>query len=260
MSKSLPPSSLTVSRRRLGYRVMNEDGRRPTVVFLHEGLGSIELWRGFPDDVVEATGHRGLMYSRYGHGWSDSASEPRPIDFVTREALDVLPEVLDQLDVHCPVLVGHSDGASIALEYAAHHRVTALVLLAPHVFVEATGLEAIAGITRRFADGKLAMKMAKYHRDAASTFWAWSDVWLDPDFASWNMEHMLPRIDCPTLLIQGTDDEYGSMAQIDAIERQIAGPVERVELDECGHSPHLSQSEATRKVTVRFIRRTGEFA
>lgn len=254
VSKPLPPSPLTVSGRRLDYRVINESGLRPTLVFLHDGLGSIELWRTFPDDVVEATDHRGLVYSRYGHGWSDSATEPRPIDFVDREALDFLPAVLEQLDVGVPVLIGHSDGGSISLAYAAHHPVVALVLLAPHVFVEPYGLETIARLRQEFADGELARKMAKYHRDPVATFRAWNDVWLDRRFAVWNIEHLLDRIECPVLLIQGRDDEYGTMAQIDAIERQIAGPVVRVELSECGHAPHLSQPALTRAATVDFVR------
>ncbi|HDK46033.1 MAG TPA: alpha/beta hydrolase [Actinobacteria bacterium] len=254
VSKPLPTSLLTVAGCRLDYRVMNESGLRPTVVFLHDGLGSIELWRTFPDDVVEATDHRGLVYSRYGHGWSDPATEPRPIDFVEREALVVLPSVLEQLDACVPVLIGHSDGGSISLVYAAHHPVAALVLLAPHVFVEAVGLDTIATLGQQFADGELAGKMAKYHRDPVATFRAWNDVWLDRRFASWNIEYLLNRIECPVLLIQGRDDEYGTMAQIDAIERQIAGPVERVELNECGHAPHLSQPALTLEATVDFVR------
>jgi len=235
---------------------MNETGRRPTVVFLHDGLGSIELWREFPDYVVEATDRRGLVYSRYGHGWSDVATEPRPIDFVDREALDSLPEVLDQRDASVPVLIGHSDGASISLVYAAHHRVAGLVLLAPHVFVEACGLKEIETLSREFAAGEMPDKMAKYHRDPVATFRAWSDVWLDPRFAAWNIEHLLGRIACPVLLIQGRDDEYGTMAQIDAIERQLAGPVERVVLSDCGHAPHLAQTASALEATVKFIQDT----
>ncbi|MEE8407649.1 MAG: alpha/beta hydrolase [Acidimicrobiia bacterium] len=237
----------------LDYLMKNDGGSRPTLVFLHEGLGSVELWRTFPDDVAGAADHRGLVYSRYGHGWSEVATGPRPLDFVDREALDVLPTLLDRLDSHRPILIGHSDGASISLVYAAHHQTEALVLLAPHVFVEEGGLAKIRALGRQPQRDELIEKMVRFHRDPAATFSAWNDVWLDPEFKRWNIEQVLGQIDCPVLLIQGLDDEYGTMAQIDAIERQLSGPVERLELADCGHSPHLSQPERTLESTVEFI-------
>jgi pimeloyl-ACP methyl ester carboxylesterase len=253
VSQPHPSSLVKVAGQQLDYIVRNELGSRPTLVFLHEGLGSIELWRTFPDDVVGATDHRGLVYSRYGHGWSETATGRRPLDFVDREALDVLPTLLDRLDIPDAILIGHSDGASISLVYAAHHQTEALVLLAPHVFVEETGLAKIRALGQQPERDELIKRLVKYHRDPGATFSAWNDVWLDPKFKTWNIEQVLGMIECPVLLIQGLDDEYGTIAQIDAIQRQLSGPVERLELEHCGHSPHLSQPEQTVKSTVRFI-------
>lgn len=254
MFRPAPSSLLDVNGVQLEYVLKNESGTRPTLVFLHEGLGSIELWRSFPDDVVSRTDHRGLVYSRFGHGWSEVPDGPRPLDFVDREALEVLPPLLDQLDASDPILIGHSDGASISLVYAAHHKARALVLLAPHVFVEDEGLASIEALAQPPVSDELIERMAKYHRDPEATFWAWNDVWLDPGFKTWNIEDALGRIECPVLLIQGSDDEYGSLAQIEAIERQVSGPVERLLLEDCGHSPHLSQPERTLAATVGFVR------
>ncbi|MCP3975670.1 MAG: alpha/beta hydrolase [bacterium] len=254
----LPSSILNVAGQRLEYVVENDGGSRPTLVFLHEGLGSVELWRSFPDQVARAADHRGLVYSRRGHGWSDVAQDPRPTDFVDREALDVLPGVVDLLADPRPILIGHSDGASIALVYAAHYPTTALVLLAPHVFVEEEGLAHIREIGRQPQRDELIARMARYHRDPATTFAAWNDVWLDTDFKSWNIEHVLGRIECPVLLIQGLDDQYGTLAQIDAVERQLAGPVRRVVFEDCDHSPHLAQPVATAEAAAAFIRDIGE--
>lgn len=240
--------------RRLEYVIKNREGAEPALVFLHEGLGSIELWRSFPDDVVAATGHKGVVYSRSGHGWSEAPPGPRPVDFFDREALEVLPPLLDSLDISSPILVGHSDGASIALVHAAHHPVTALVLLAPHVFVEEYGLVKIREMGREPQRSELIAKLGKYHRDPAATFFAWHDVWLHPEFQSWNIESLLSRIDCPILLVQGLDDDYGTIAHVDMIEQRASGPVQRLELENCGHSPHLSRPEETRRATVEFIR------
>lgn len=253
-----PHSLLTVAGRQLDYVWKNESGPEPTLVFLHEGLGSIELWRSFPDDVVNRTGHRGLVYSRYGHGWSEVATGSRPVDFFEREALDVLPKLLKELDVRAPILIGHSDGASISLVYAAHYKVAALVLLAPHVFVEEEGLARIRELSLPGAADELIERMARYHRDPEATFWAFNDVWLDPDFRAWNIEDALGEIECPILLVQGLDDDYGTMGHVEAIERQVSGPVERLELEDCDHSPHLSQPERTLEATVSFIRRLDE--
>jgi pimeloyl-ACP methyl ester carboxylesterase len=239
--------------RRLEYRLL-EGGAGPTLVFLHEGLGSTDLWREYPDQVSTATGMPALVYSREGHGWSDPVRAPRSADFMEHEALTVLPEVLDRLEISDPILIGHSEGASIALIHAgAGHRVSGLVLLAPHVFVEPESISGIEAALESFESTDLLERMARHHRDPRSTFFAWNEIWLDPGFRDWNIEGYLPGIDCPTLLIQGRDDEYGTLAQLEAIERGATGPVRRLVLDECGHSPHLSQPARTLEATASFI-------
>jgi pimeloyl-ACP methyl ester carboxylesterase len=230
------------------------EGDDPPLVFLHEGLGSIGLWRGFDERLAASTGRATLAYSRAGHGWSGSADLPRFADFMHHEALLVLPEVLEvRTPVGRPILVGHSDGASIALIHAASHPVSGLVLIAPHVFVEPKGIAAIEATRARFEDTDLRERMTRHHRDPAATFYGWSDIWLDPAFRDWNIEDRLPEIDCPLLLIQGVDDEYGTLAQLDAVESGVDGPVERLILDDCGHSPHLDRPEPVLRAVTRFV-------
>jgi pimeloyl-ACP methyl ester carboxylesterase len=228
------------------------EGEAPALVLLHEGLGSLGLWRGLPEKLHALTGARVLAFSRYGHGRSDPPPRPRTPSFMHEEALEVLPEVLAAAGVERPVLVGHSDGASIALIHAATHPTAGLVLLAPHVFVEDICVEAIAETRETFADGGLRERMARHHRDPEVTFSGWCDVWLDAEFRSWNLESFLPHIDVPVLLIQGADDEYGTLAQIDAIERGVRGPVERLVLSG-GHSPHLEHPDVVPAAIARFI-------
>jgi pimeloyl-ACP methyl ester carboxylesterase len=221
---------------------------------LHEGLGSVALWRDFPARLAEATGRRVLAYSRLGYGRSDPLRGPRAVDFMHREALEVLPQLLDALEVRESVLFGHSDGASIALIHAARGRrpVAAVIALAPHVFVERYGLEQIAAARRAYLEGALRSKLGRFHADVDSAFWGWNDIWLHPDFTAWNIEALLPDITCPLLAIQGVDDEYGTLAQIDRIERG-ARAVRRLELAACGHAPHRDQSEAVLAATADFL-------
>lgn len=228
---------------------------RPTLVFLHEGLGSIRQWRDFPQQVVEATGCRALLYSRYGYGQSDVLAEARAgVDFMHREALQALPELLEKLAIGCPVLVGHSDGASIALIHAgAGHAVRALAVMAPHVFVEPICVESIRKASAAFDATDLAQRLGKYHRDPYKTFHLWADVWLDPEFLKWNIEAYLPAISCPVLAIQGEDDEYGTMAQLEAIKRGVRGPRALVKLPKCGHAPFRDQPQATLDALTKFI-------
>ena len=243
---------LIVDSRPLELRVIS--GEEPALVFLHEGLGSIGLWRGFDERVAAATRRETLAYSRAGHGWSGPADLPRSPDFMHHEALVVLPALLEELErPRPPILVGHSDGASIALIYAASNRVPGLILLAPHVFVEPESIAEIEAARARFETTDLPEKMARHHRDPVATFYEWNDIWLDPDFRDWNIEVSLPAIDCPTLLIQGVDDEYGTLAQIDVIEAGISGPVGRLILENCGHSPHLDQPERVLDAITRFV-------
>jgi pimeloyl-ACP methyl ester carboxylesterase len=230
-------------------------GSEPALVFLHEGLGSIELWRSFPDDVRAATGRRTIVFSRPGYGHSMPVPPPWPVTYMHDQALVVLPAVLDRLGVERPVLVGHSDGASIAIIHAgAGHPVAALVLMAPHVFVEdrsITGIEA----ARDAYQSSLRPRLAKYHDDVDATFWGWNGVWLSPAFRSWNIEAFLPDIDAPVLAMQGTDDQYGTLAQLDAIKRGASGGVECVVLEGQGHVLHLGDTSAVVDTVAAFVNR-----
>ena len=232
------------------------EGGEPTLVFLHEGLGSIRQWRDFPTRVAQATGRRALVYSRYGYGQSDVLAEARvSVRFMHDEALVALPELLAKLKIETPLLVGHSDGASIALIHAgAGHRVFGLALMAPHVFVEENGIRSIEALKRQFETTDLAERLGRYHRNPRRTFYLWNDAWLDPQFRRWNIEEYLPSITVPVLAIQGVDDEYGTMAQLRSIREKTQGPCELLELAACGHSPHRDQPQAVLEALVRFVR------
>lgn len=221
---------------------------------LHEGLGSVALWRDFPQRLAAGTGRRVLAYSRLGYGRSDPLTGPRGIAFMHDEALHALPELLDQLAVGESFLFGHSDGGSIALIHAALARrpVAGVIVLAPHVYVERYSLEQIAAARRDYLDGALRARLARFHDHVDSAFWGWNDIWLQPDFAAWNIESLLPDIACPLLAIQGVDDEYGTMAQIDRIARGACN-VRRLELTACGHAPQRDQPEAVLAATAQFV-------
>ncbi|MGH8799919.1 MAG: alpha/beta fold hydrolase [Casimicrobiaceae bacterium] len=225
------------------------------MVFLHEGLGSVALWKDFPARVARATGCAALVYSRPGYGRSSAATLPRRPDYMHVEALAVLPGLLDHVGIDDPVLVGHSDGASIALLHAGSglRPVRAIIALAPHVFVEDVSLASIAQARRIYRTTDFRSRLARYHADADATFRGWNDIWLAPAFRRWNIEDCLPRVRCPVLLIQGRDDEHGTSAQLDAIERQAGGSVTRVELPDCRHSPHRDQADATLEAIAGFI-------
>lgn len=245
---------MDVSGKRMHYTRLGAEFSRTPIVFLHEGLGSVELWRGFPGEVVAATRHPGLVYSRYGNGWSDPLAEARDPDYMHVEALQVLPELVSGLAGQPPILLGHSDGASIALIYAGSgHPVAGLVLMAPHVFVEPPGLQSIASIRDHFLDSDMPEKMAKYHIDPERTFSGWADIWLSPAFRSWNIEGYLPGVSCPTLLIQGDTDEYGTLRQLDAIDAGLPIHARRFVVQGAGHSPHLSHPEQVTAAVTDFI-------
>jgi len=247
---------LSAAGRRLDYRWIEPTlADRPALVFLHEGLGSIELWKDFPDQVAAATGCGTLVYSRYGYGQSDVLGEKRRVDYMHREALESLPAVLADRGIVRPVLIGHSDGASIALIHAgaANWPVRGLVLMAPHVFVEDITVASIAEAKTAYRTTDLPKKLGRYHRDVDATFWGWNDIWLDPAFRAWNIEASLAGVHAPVLLIQGADDEYGTTAQLDAIARGVKGPVETLVLAGCKHSPHRDQPAATRDAIARFV-------
>lgn len=246
-----------VDGRAIEYRMVPGDAvARPTLVFLHEGLGCAALWRDFPDKVAAALGARALIYSRFGYGASDGLTGPRDTNFMHEEALHVLPELLDRLGIEAPVLVGHSDGASIALIHAARsgRPVTGLAVLAPHVVVEAVGLESIADVRAKYDTTGLRDRLAKYHARVDDAFLGWADIWLDPRFKTWSIEDLIGEIAAPMLLIQGRQDEYGTLDQLDRIQRLAKSPVTRVELNDCGHSPHRDQEAAVISAVSDFVR------
>jgi len=246
---------LTVHHHRLEIlRIPARKPHAPELVFLHEGLGSVSHWKDFPARVAAATGCPVTIYSRYGSGNSDVIAETRPVTYMHDEALHSLPGLLAQLRIEDPVLVGHSDGGSIAIIYAAvHNHVRGIILLAPHVFVEDLSVASIAEAKTKFETTNLPEKLARHHRDAARTFWGWNNIWLHPDFRRWNIEAYLPRITCPILAIQGLDDQYGTMAQVEAIARQSGGPVEILRLADCRHSAHRDQPEAVLEGIAQFV-------
>ncbi len=243
--------------RSLAYEWVGEDeGGRPTLVFLHEGLGSIRQWRDFPAKVAAATGCRALVYDRYGYGQSDVLREPRrTARFMHDEALFSLPDFLRTLQVQDPILIGHSDGASIALIHAgAGFPVRGVAAMAPHVFIEPVCLSSIRKATETFETTDLPARLGRYHRDVRKTFYGWADVWLDPQFEAWDIrDDFLPGVACPVLAIQGYDDEYGTMRQLEEIARRVKGPCELLELVQCGHAPFRDQPEAVLKAVTRFI-------
>jgi pimeloyl-ACP methyl ester carboxylesterase len=228
------------------------EGAEPALVFLHEGLGSVKLWRDFPARLAERTGRRAVIYSRAGHGFSPVPDEDRTPRFMHDEALDILPALLKEHGIERPVLVGHSDGGSIALIHASEHPVSGLVLLAPHVFVEDLSVASIDDARRTFETTDLKDRMARYHRDAERTFRLWNDIWLAPEFRDWNIEDVLPKVTAPTLVIQGEHDQYGTLAQVEAIERGVRGPFARAVLD-ARHAPHLEAPEATLDAAAAFL-------
>jgi pimeloyl-ACP methyl ester carboxylesterase len=243
--------SLIVAGRRLEAADWPGSAALRPLVLLHEGLGSVGLWRDFPEALHAATGRRVLAFSRFGHGRSQPPPRPRTPAFFHEEALDVLPDVLAQLDAQRPILLGHSDGASIALIHAGRHPVTAIALLAPHVFVEDVTVTAIEVASRRYASGDLRARLARHHDDVDAAFRGWCDVWLDPAFRDWSLEADAERVRCPVLLIQGRDDPYGTLEQLDRIEARVRGPVQRLVLA-TGHSPHLEAAEEVLTALAAF--------
>ncbi|HOM15044.1 MAG TPA: alpha/beta hydrolase [Rubrivivax sp.] len=230
---------------------------RPLLLFLHEGLGSRSLWRDFPAALCSAGNYRGLVYSRPGYGSSTprAAHEPLGVDFMHRQALEVLPALRQALGITEPCwLFGHSDGASIALLHAAHHpaAVAGAVLLAPHIFVEPVSVQSIRQARQAYGEGDLRQRLARHHDDVDSAFRGWNDIWLHPDFLAWNIEAELASIRCPLLAIQGIDDEYGTLEQIHRIARAL--PATRLlELAQCAHSAHRDQPDKVIAASVAFI-------
>ena len=248
---------LTIDNRRIEYRaVPGNAGAHPTLVFLHEGLGSVALWRDFPDKIARRLHAPAVIYSRFGYGQSDGLTEKRKPSFMHDEALIVLPRLLNELGIQRPLFVEHSDGASISLIHAAaaERPVAGVVCLAPHVIVEPMGVESIAKTRESYFKTDLKQRLAKYHARVDDAFLGWADIWLDPAFQDWSIEDLIGQITVPMLLIQGRDDEYGTLDQIDRIEARAQVPTSRVVLDRCGHSPHRDQEAAVIEAIVAFAR------
>jgi pimeloyl-ACP methyl ester carboxylesterase len=230
------------------------DSKHPTVVFLHEGLGSIALWKDFPEQFCRAGGFRGLVFSRYGYGRSTPRphAERWPVDFMHRQAWEVLPALFAELRIERPWLFGHSDGGSIALLHAARFPVSGLVVAAPHIIVEDISVASIAEARTAYLSGGLRERLARYHDDIDSAFRGWNDIWLDPDFRAWDIREQLAAIDVPILAVQGEDDEYGTLEQIYGIAR-LAPQTRLLVLPQCGHSPHRDQTERLIREAAQFM-------
>jgi len=242
----------------LHYERIEGQAGRPPLVFLHEGLGSIRQWRDFPAKLCAATGCAGIVYDRYGYGQSDVLAEPRrTVRFMHDEGLITLPELLTAAGLKNPILIGHSDGASIALIHAgAGHPVRGVIAMAPHVFIEPICISSIRTATGTFETTDLPVRLGRYHKDVRKTFYGWADVWLDPQFKGWDIRaEYLPNVRCPVLAIQGHDDEYGTMEQLEEIRRRVSGACELVKLKRCGHAPFRDQPEKVLAQAATFIDR-----
>ncbi len=227
----------------------------PLFVFLHEGLGSLAMWRDYPQQLCDALGVRGLVYSRPGYGQSTprEAHEHWAPDFMHAQAHEVLPALLKALGVtQAPWLFGHSDGASIALLYAARHATSGVVVLAPHIRVEEVSVTSIAQAREAYENTDLRQRLARYHADVDSAFWGWNRIWLAPEFRHWSIDHELSTITCPVLAVQGLNDEYGTLAQIRDIKKHVPH-TQLLELAHCGHSPHRDQPQALTQACVNFL-------
>lgn len=238
----------------------------PTLVFLHEGLGSVSMWRDWPAQLCAQLQCPGLVYSRQGYGQSDVRPNVRgkpqilngvhqgrlQPDYMHHEALTVLPQLLTELGIHKPVLIGHSDGGTIALIHASHHPVSACIVMAPHVMVEDISIGAIAQAREAFSQGPLRNRLAKFHADVDGAFWQWNDVWLSDEFRSFDIRQEIEHIAAPLLAIQGEDDAYGTMAQIDDIAQHVPH-AQRVKLAACGHSPHRDQPAQVNAAIAQFL-------
>jgi len=263
----MPPSTLSrenffldIGGLRLAARRIShgQDGDGPTLVFLHEALGSIGQWKGFPEDLSAACGLPALAYERQGHGRSAPLSLPRANDYLRHEAEAVLPAVLAAAGIERPILLGHSDGATIALRHAAAfpQRSAACIALAPHVMVEEATLAGIRAADREPGAGEIRRRLARYHGERTDDLWrAWAETWLRPGFDGCELRERLPRIAAPTLVIQGEDDAYGSAAQVTLIAEKAAGPVETLLLPGCGHAPQLERREAVIDAVADFLHR-----
>ena len=227
----------------------------PTLVLLHEGLGCVDLWRGFPAALADATGFGVFVWSRAGYGQSGPVDLPRPLDYMSREAIEGMPPILDAIGLQRGVLLGHSDGATISVLYAggvSDMRIRGVVAIAPHFFTEESGLAAIAGARDAYETGDLKSRLAKYHRDPDMAFRGWNDAWLDPGFRDWNVADSIDYLRVPVLAVQGRGDPYGTLAQIEELETRSYAPVDNLILNDCGHAPHLEHPETVISAVAEF--------
>ena len=250
---------LDISAHRLEYRMIGpRPDAAPTLVLLHEGLGCVGLWGDFPDKLQKATGCGVFVYSRAGYGQSSPVKLPRPLTYMHDEARDTLPQLLDAIGFQRGLLIGHSDGASIAAIYAGthqDHRLGGLVLIAPHFFTEDPGIASIAEAKKAYETGDLKPRLGKWHARVDNAFYGWNGAWLDPEFRKWDITEFLAYIRVPILIVQGEDDQYGTVAQIKAAERECYCPVEVALLPGVKHSPQRDAPEATLKAIADFVAR-----
>lgn len=229
----------------------------PTLVFLHEGLGCVSLWKDFPKRLSEITGYGTFMYSRLGYGGSGPSVLPRPVTFMHDEASRLLPLILKEARIHQHLLIGHSDGGSIALIYAGKNQpetLAGIITEAPHVFCEDKLVRSITKVVQAYEKGGLRDRLEKHHGDnIENAFWGWANVWRDPDFAHWNIEAYLAKIRVPVLVIQGADDEYATLAQVQSIVAKCGAPAASLILEACGHSPHGDQESETLQAMATFV-------
>src|ERR1700744_4786418 len=251
-----PSGFISIDNSNLEYRLLGPSpDQAPTLILLHEGLGSAALWGDFPEQLQAATGLGVFVYSRAGYGASSPVELPRPLDYMHREALDVLPALLDQIGFRRGLLVGHSDGASIAAIYAggvADHRIRGLVLMAPHFVVEDISVASIAEIKRAYETTELKTKLARWHRDVDNAFYGWNGAWLDPKFRDWDISDYLAYIRVPVMIVQGAGDQDGPVRQIEIAQEECYCPVDVVMIPGAGHSPHREAPQVTLDAVVDF--------
>ncbi|MDH6256917.1 alpha/beta hydrolase [Bradyrhizobium sp. BR13661] len=256
MTNLTPTGFLSIGSASLEYEWLAPSASdAPTIVMLHEGLGSVGLWGDFPEKLQQATGAGIFAYSRAGYGQSSPVTLPRPLDYMQREALDVLPKVLDAIPFRRGLLLGHSDGASIATIYAGSHqdhRLNGLALIAPHFIVEDLSVKSIAAIKTTYETTDLKAKLARWHKDVDNAFYGWNGAWLDPKFRDWDISEYLAYIRVPVLVVQGRDDQYGTLRQVEIAQEECYCPVDLKIISDAGHSPHREAPGVTLDAIEQF--------
>ena len=252
---------IKVKGHNLNYRFIYDEYLNPDnpfIIFLHEGLGSIPQWRKFPNDICENLKLPGFLYERYGYGQSDILKEKRNMDYLVYEGIEVFPELIEKLNItNKLILIGHSDGASIALAYASKYsnKICCLIAEAPHVFIEEISVQSIKNAIKMFEAGVLKKFLKKYHDNKTeSMFYGWALTWTNKDYTDWNMEHVLPDIKCPVYVIQGENDEHGTERQVNLIVSKVSGPAKGLMIPDCAHIPHFQQKKLVMNEIMSFIK------